>query len=182
MHTCFHKNAKMQKCKGASAEHQAGLAVMPSDAAFRWLNIKMQNMSTKASLHDLCRLTKHLNFFLHPSWCMAWKKLRHGVAENFSSPRKKIRHSSPNPFVPIKFYKYEKIILFLFCNNKIKLYLCSGIPTTKQPLAVSHWPLAKQRNTNQKQNIKHNAQIKSAQRQIWHTKTRRLKRREAEGE
>ena len=34
---------------------------------------------------------------------------------------------------------------------------------TKQPLAVSHWPLAKQRNTNQKQNIKHNAEIKSAQ-------------------
>ena len=62
-HTCFHKNTKTQKCKGASAEHQAGLAVMPSDAAFRWLNIKMQNMSTEASLHYLCRLTKHLNFF-----------------------------------------------------------------------------------------------------------------------
>ena len=35
--------------------------------------------------------------------------------------------------------------------------------TKQQPLAVSHWPLAKQRKANQKPNIKHNAQIKSAQ-------------------
>ena len=104
-HTCFHKNTKIQKCKGVSAEHQAGLAVMPSDAAFRWWNIKMQNMSTKASLHDLCPLTKHLNFFYTPYRRIAWKKLRDGVAEKFSSPRKKIWHSSPNPLVPIKFYK-----------------------------------------------------------------------------
>ena len=54
-------------------------------------------------------------FLLHPSWRMAWKKLRHGVAEKFFSPRKKIRHSLPNPLVPIKFYKYAKKIPFLFC-------------------------------------------------------------------
>ena len=77
-HTCFHKNTKMQKCKGASAEHQAGLAVMPSDAAFRWLNIKMQNMSTKASLHDLRPLTKHLNFFYTPPG--AWHGKNYGMA------------------------------------------------------------------------------------------------------
>ena len=109
-------------------------------------------MITKASLHDLCRLTKHLNFFYTPYKRIAWKKLRHGVAEKFSSPRKKIRHSSPNPLVLIIFYKISK-------NKNISLQRNS----TKQPLAVSHWPLAKQRNTNQKQNIKHNAEIKSAQ-------------------
>ena len=54
--------------------------------------------------------------------------------------------------------------------------------TTKQPLAVSHWPLAKQQNINQKLNIKHNAQIKSAQLSNMTYKTRRLTRREAEGE
>ena len=101
-------------------------------------------------------------FLLHPSWCMAWKKLRHGVAEKFSSPRKKIRYSSPNQLVPIKFYKISKdnsIFILLLQNKAISLQRNS----TKQPLAVSHWPLAKQRNTNQKQNIKHNAEIKSAQ-------------------
>ena len=74
-------------------------------------------------------------FLLHPSWCMAWKKLRHGVAEKFSSPRKKIWHLSPNPPFPIKFYKYAKIIPFLFCYNKIKLYLCSGIPNNKTTIS-----------------------------------------------
>ena len=37
-------------------------------------------------------------------------------------------------------------IIFLFCYYKIKLYLCSVNPGNKAtPLAVSHWPLAKQR-------------------------------------
>ena len=81
---------------------------------------------------------------LHPSRRMAWKKIQHGVAEKFSSPRKKIRHSSPNPLVLIIFYKISKNISILFCYNKIKLYLCPEFQTTKQPLAVSHWPLAKQ--------------------------------------
>ena len=120
-------------------------------------------------------------FLLHPSWRMAWKKLRHGVAEKFSSPRKKIWHLSPNPPFPIKFYKISKnnsIFILLIQNNAISLQRNS----TKQPLAVSHWPLAKQRNTNQKQNIKQNAQIKSAQPSNMTYKTRRLTRREAEGE
>ena len=59
-HTCFHKNAKTQKHK----------------------NAKKQNTSTEASLHDLCRLTKHLNFFYTPpcawhgkNYGMAWQKI-----------------------------------------------------------------------------------------------------------
>ena len=90
-HTCFHKNAKMQ------------------------------NMSTKASLHDLCPLTKHLNFFYTPYRRMAWKKLRHGVAVKISSPRKKIWHSSPNPSIPIKFYKISKNNSIFILLYKIKL-------------------------------------------------------------
>ena len=93
---------------------------------------------------------------------MAWKKLRHGVAVNFPSPRKKTRQSLTNENVPIKFYKIGKnnSIFILFLQNKgVSLQRNSK----QQPLAVSHWPLAKQRNTNQKLNIKHNAQIKSAQ-------------------
>jgi hypothetical protein len=53
--------------------------------------------------------------------------------------------------------------------------------STKQPLAVSHWPLAKQRNTNQKPNFKHNAQIKSAQPSNMTHKDKASERREAEG-
>ena len=55
--------------------------------------------------------------------------------------------------------KNKSIFILLLQNKAISLHRNS----TKQTLAVSHWPLAKQRNTNQKQNIKHNAQIKSAQ-------------------
>ena len=57
---------------------------------------------------------------LHPSRRMAWKILRHGVAGNFPSPRKKTRHSSPNPPVPIKFYKISEnnSIFILFIQNK----------------------------------------------------------------
>ena len=40
-------------------------------------NTKMQNMSTKASLHDLCPLTKHLNFFYTPPG--AWRGKNYGM-------------------------------------------------------------------------------------------------------
>jgi hypothetical protein len=45
---------------------------------------------------------------LHPSRRMAWKKLRHGVAVNFLTPRKKTRQSLTNKYVPVKFYKISK--------------------------------------------------------------------------
>ena len=99
---------------------------------------------------------------LHLSRRMAWKNLRHGEAVNFLSPRKNIEQSLTSKCVLIKFYKISK--------------------DTKQPLAVSHWPLAKQRNTNQKQNIKHNAEIKSAQLSNMTHKDKASERREAEGE
>jgi hypothetical protein len=53
---------------------------------------------------------------------------------------------------------------------------------TKQPLAFSHWPLAKQRKANQKHNIKHNAEINSAQPSNMTHKDKASERREAEGE
>ena len=102
-HTCFHKNAKMQ------------------------------NMSTKASLHDPCPLTKHQNFFYTPYKRIAWKKLRHGVAVNFLSPRKKTRQSLTNKHVPIKFYKISK-------NNSVFILL------------LQNKALSLQRNSNQQNN------------------------------
>lgn len=48
-------------------------------------NAKMQNMSTKASLHDLCRLTKHLNFFYTPPG--AWHGKNYGMAWQKNFPR-----------------------------------------------------------------------------------------------
>ena len=63
----------------------------------------------------------------------------------------------PDNFLQI--CKNNSIFILLIQNKFVSLQRNS----TKQPLAVSHWPLAKQRNTNQKQNIKHNAEIKSAQ-------------------
>ena len=54
-HTCFHKNTKMQ------------------------------NMSTKASLQDLCRLTLHLNFFYTPPG--AWHGKNYGMAWQKNFPR-----------------------------------------------------------------------------------------------
>ncbi|MBR4405456.1 MAG: hypothetical protein IKT30_03675, partial [Bacteroidaceae bacterium] len=71
----------------------------------------------------------------------------------------------------------NSIFILLIQNKAISLQRNSR----KQPLAVSHWPLAKQQNTNQKLNIKHNAHIKSAQPSNMTYKTRRLTRREAEG-
>ena len=48
--------------------------------------------------------------------------------------------------IPKIFYRYMIETIFLFCIYKIKLYLCSVNPDNKAtPLAVSHWPLAKQR-------------------------------------
>ena len=88
----FSQNTKMQKCK-IWAQRQSTWS-MPIDEASK--------------------------FLLHPSWCMAWKKLRHGVAVNFPSPHKKTRQSLTNKHVPIKFYKISKnnYIFILFKQNK----------------------------------------------------------------
>ena len=57
-----------------------------------------------------CPLGKHSPHqkSLHPSRRMAWKKLRHGVAVNILTLRKKTRQSLTNKYVPIKFYKISK--------------------------------------------------------------------------
>ena len=69
-----------------------------------------------------CPLGKHSTHqkSLHPSRRMAWKKLRHGVAVNFPSPRKKKQQSLTNKHVPIKFYKIIKnnSIFILLLQNK----------------------------------------------------------------
>ena len=84
---------------------------------------------------------------LHPSRRMAWKKLRHGEAVNFLSPRKKTRQSLTNKHVPIKFYKISKNNSVLFCYYKIKVYLCSVIkdpfcPFGHLPLYGKNWQSA----------------------------------------
>ena len=48
-------------------------------------NTKKQNMSTKASLHNLCRLTKHLNFFYTSPG--AWHGKNYGMAQQKNFPR-----------------------------------------------------------------------------------------------
>ena len=56
-------------------------------------NAKMQNMSTKASLHDLCRLTKHLNFFYTPPG--AWYEKNYGMAWQKNFPRHTKKQGNP---------------------------------------------------------------------------------------
>ena len=66
----------------------------------------------------------HQKKSLHPSSRMAWKNFRHGEAGNFPSPHKKTRHSSPNPSVPIKFYKISKnisVFILLLQNKALSL-------------------------------------------------------------
>ena len=69
---------------------------------------KMQNMSTKASLQDLCRLTLHLNFFYTPPG--AWHGKNYGMAwqKNFPRHAKKYGTHHRIPPFPIKFYKISK--------------------------------------------------------------------------
>ena len=66
---------------------------------------------------------------LHPSRRMAWKILRHGVAVNFLSPRKKTQQSLRNKHVPINFYKISKnnsVFILLLQNKGVSLQCCSG--------------------------------------------------------
>ena len=66
---------------------------------------------------------------LHPSRRMAWKKLRHGEAVNFLSPRKKTQQSLTNKHVPIKFYKISEnisIFILLLQNKGVSLQCYSG--------------------------------------------------------
>ena len=86
----------MQKCKERVKSTKTGLGAMPSDAALRWR--KHQNAKEEFS-------KRNPKFLLHPSRRMAWENLRHGVVENFLSPRKNIGYSLTNKDVPIKFYK-----------------------------------------------------------------------------
>ena len=71
----------------------------------------------------------HQQKSLHPSRRMTWKKLRHGVAVFFLSPRKKTQHSSPNHPIPINFYKISKnnsVFILLLQNKVIPLQCYSG--------------------------------------------------------
>ena len=49
------------------------------------------------------------------------------MAVKFSSPWKNHSLRPSKTMIPIKFYRNTKNNSFLFCNYKIKLYLCSGI-------------------------------------------------------
>ena len=98
-------------------------------------NTKMQNMSTKASLHDLCQLTKHLNFFYTPPG--AWHGKNYGMAwqKNFPRHAKKYGIHHQIHLFQKNFTNKRKIIPFLFCLYKIKLYLCNGIPNNKTTIS-----------------------------------------------
>ena len=113
-------------------------------------------------------------FLLHPlqAHCMekitAWRSGKNFLAtqKNMAIPDKQV---CSNKILQIR--KNNSVFILLLQNKAISLHRNSR----KQPLAVSHWPLAKQRNTNQKQNIKHNAEIKSAQPSNMTHWTKRLK-------
>ena len=93
-----------------------------------WLHLGKSQTSSKKSLH--------------PSRRMAREKLRHGVAVNFLSPRKKIWQSLTNKCVPIKFYKISKnnsVFILLIQNKDITLHRNSKQTKTTiscQPLAI----------------------------------------------
>ena len=71
--------------------------------------VKAENKSDTNSQH----------FFLHLSRRMAWKKLRHGVAVNFPSPRKYIERFLTNKCVPIYFYKISKKLTAIGLSYKL---------------------------------------------------------------
>ena len=113
-----HFDDGMSKCKGVNAEHQAGLGVMPSDAA------EICRICVISVPLDHSQRIARSNFLLHPSRRMAWKILRHGVAVNFLSPRKKTQQSLTNKYVPIKFYKISKnnsVFILLLQNKGVSL-------------------------------------------------------------
>ena len=107
------------KCKGVSAEHQAGLGVCRAT----------QHFDDGTSKCKICGVLVENDAFdgghqknsLHPYRRMAWKNLRHGVAVFFLSPRKKTKHSSPNHPVPINFYKISEnnSVFILLLQNKV---------------------------------------------------------------
>ena len=83
------------------------------------------------------------------SFSPAPQNKRHGVAVNFLSPRQKLgipaikRHNSNKILQKLK---NIPIFILLLQNKGVTLQRNSK----QQPLAVSHWPLAKQQNTNQR--------------------------------
>ena len=92
------------------------------------LAVILSYLRNQRAIRPLITHCQHKNS-LHPSRRMAWEILRHGVARNFPSPRKKTRHSSPNLPVPIIFYKISKnkSVFILFSQNKaLSLQCCSG--------------------------------------------------------
>ena len=107
------KNTKMQRSECRTPSWLGGYAERRSISMIEHQNAKYEH---KGKFTWSMPIDEASKFLLHPSWCMAWKKLRHGVAEKFSSPRKKIWHSSPNPPFSNKILQNkQKIILFLFC-------------------------------------------------------------------
>ena len=116
-----HKNAKMQRSECRTPSWLGGYAERRSISMIEHQNAKYEH---KGKFTWSMPIDEASKFLLHPSWCVAWKKLRDGVAEKFSSPRKKIWHLSPNLPFPIKFYKISKnnsIFILLEQNNAISL-------------------------------------------------------------
>ena len=74
---------------------------------------------------------------------------RHGVAVNFLSPRQKLGLPATKPHNSNKILqklKNNPIFILLLQNNCVTLQRNSK----QQPLAVSHWPLAKQRTPHKR--------------------------------
>ena len=71
---------------------------------------------------------------------------RHGVAVNFISPRQKLGISATKRHNSNKILqKLKNISVFILLLQNKGVTLQRNSKTTKQTLAVSHWPLAKQR-------------------------------------
>ena len=120
-----HKNTKMQRSECRTPSWLGGYAERRSISMLEHQNAKFVEFWQKMTL--LTAATRKNS--LHPSRRMAWENLRHGVAVFFLSPRKKTRHSSPNPTIPIKFYKISKnisIFILLLQNKALSLQRCSG--------------------------------------------------------
>ena len=128
-----------QKCKGVSAEHQAGLGVCRATQHFDDGTSKSKICGVLAE-NDACDGGQHKKS-LHPSRRMAWKILRHGVAVFFPSGCR-----SQTPY-RTKRHEYKKI-LQISENNSVFILLL-------QNKALSLWRNSNQQTKNETLNTMH---------------------------
>ena len=137
------------KCKGVSAEHQAGLGVCRATQHFDDGTSKCKICGVLAE--NVAFDGGHQKKSLHPSRRMARKNLRHGEAVFFLSGCRSQTPYSKKASEYKKILQISEIIQFLFCYYKIKLYLCSLIkdpfcPFGHLPLYGKNWQSADARN------------------------------------